>query len=148
MRWLIYKIKGCHWWKHRKGSVVDVMSVGICVIAMTVLMLAYMGSVQLLNSKSQIDQITRKYILRMETVGYLTGNDRLEMTQELAALGATELDYTGSTLNQVDYGSAISLVVRGKIPVRTVVSGSDLFNSTQEIIWYEFEERRISTAKN
>lgn len=115
---------------------------------MTVLMLAYMGSVQLLNSKSQIDQITRKYILRMETVGYLTGNDRLEMTQELAALGATELDYTGSTLNQVDYGSAISLVVRGKIPVRTVVSGSDLFNSTQEIIWYEFEERRISTAKN
>ncbi len=126
----------------------DVMSVGICLIAMTVLMLAYIGSVQLLNSKSQIDQITRKYILRMETVGYLTGNDRLEMTQELAALGATELDYTGSTLNQVDYGSAISLVVRGKIPVRTVVAGGDLFNSTQEIIWYEFEERRISTAKN
>ena len=126
----------------------DVMSVGICVIAMTVLMLAYMGSVQLLNSKSLIDQITRKYILRMETVGYLTGNDQLEMTQEFTALGAAELDYTGSTLNQVDYGSTISLVVRGKIPIRTIVADSDLFDTAWEIIWYEFEERRISTAKN
>ena len=143
----MYKIKGCHRWKHRKGSVVDVMSVGICVIAMTVLMLAYMGSVQLLNSKSQIDQIARKYILRMETVGYLTGNDQLEKTRELAALGAAELDYTGSTLNQVDYGSTISLVIRGKIPGRTVVTGSGLFHTTQEIAWYEFEEQRISTAK-
>ena len=142
------KIKECHWRKCRKGSVADVMSVGICVIAMTVLMLAYTGNIQLLNSKSQIDQIARKYILRMETVGYLTGNDRLEMTQELTALGATELDYTGSTLDQVDYGSTISLVIRGKIPGRTVIAGSNLLETTQEITWYEFEERRISTAKN
>ena len=144
----MYKIKDDHWRKCHKGSVADVMSVGICVIAMTVLMLAYMGSVRLLNSKSQIDQIARKYILRMETVGYLTGNDCLQMTQELAALGAIELDYTGSTLDQVDYGSTISLVIRGKIPGQKVVTGSGLFNTTQEIAWYEFEEQRISTAKN
>lgn len=118
------------------------------MIAMTVLMLAYTGSIQLLNSKSQIDQIARKYILRMETVGYLTGNDCLEMTQELTALGATELDYTGSTLNQVDYGATITLVIRGKIPGMTVVADSDLFGTTQKITLYEFEERRISTAKN
>lgn len=144
----MHKTKDCHVWKHHRGSVVDVMSVGICVIAMTVLMLAYMSSVRLLNSKSQIDQIARKYILRMETVGYLTGNDCLQMTQELAALGAIELDYTGSTLDQVDYGSTISLVIRGKIPGQTVVTGSGLFNTTQKIDWFEFEERRISTAKN
>lgn len=142
------KIKKCHIWKRHRGSVVDVMSVGICVIAMTVLMLAYMGSVRLLNSKSQIDQIARKYILRMETVGYLTANDRLEMTQELVALGATELDYTGSTLEQVDYGSTISLVIHGKIPGQAAVTGSGLFDTMQEIAWYEFEERKISTAKN
>ena len=144
----MYKIKDDHWRKYHKGSVADVMSVGICVIAMTVLMLAYTGSIQLLNSKSQIDQIARKYILRMETVGYLTGTDRLEMTQELTALGATELDYTGSTLNRVAYGSTISLVIRGKIPGRSVVTGSSLFDTTQKIALYEFEEQRISTAKN
>ncbi len=144
----MHKTKDYHWRKCRKGSVADVMSVGICVIAMTVLMLAYTGSIQLLNSKSQIDQIARKYILRMETVGYLTGNDCLEMTQELTALGATELDYTGSTLNQVDYGATITLVIRGKIPGMTVVADSDLFGTTQKITLYEFEERRISTAKN
>ena len=144
----MHRVKECHWWKHRNGSVVDVMSVGICVIAMTVLMLAYMGSVQLLNGKSQIDQIARKYILRMETVGYLTGNDCLEMTQELTQLGAMDLDYSGSTLNQVDYGSTISLVIRGKIPGRRVAMGNGLFHTTREIAWYEFEERRISTAKN
>ena len=144
----MHKNKKSFWQKCSKGSVAEVMSAGICIIAMTVLMLAYMGSIQLLYSKSKIDQIARKYILKMETVGYLTGNDRLEMTQELAAVGATALDYTGSTLNQVDYGSTISLVIRGKIPAQTVLTGSDLFQTTQGILLYEFEERRISTAKN
>lgn len=144
----MYQSKKCHWKKCRKGSVADMLSVGICVIAMTVLMLAYMGSIQLLNSKLQIDQIARKYILRMETVGYLTGNDRLMMTQELAAIGATELDYSESTLNQVEYGSPIYLVIRGKIPGREVRTGSALFHEPEKEIWYEFEERRVSTAKN
>ncbi len=144
----MYKMKDYHWLKCRKGSVTDVMSAGICVIAMTVLMLAFTGSIQLLNSKSRIDQIARKYILRMETVGYLTGADRLELTEELTALGAIELDYTGSTMNHVAYGSTISLVIRGKIPGRTVVTGSSLLGTTQEIALYEFEERKISTAKN
>ncbi len=144
----MYKMKDYHWLRCRKGTVADVMSAGICVIAMAVLMLAFAGSIRLLNSKSQIDQLARKYILRMETVGYLTVADRLEMTQELIALGAAELDYTGSTLNQVPYGSTISLVIRGKIPGRIVVTGSSLFDTTQETVLYEFAERRISTAKN
>lgn len=144
----MYKVKNYHWRRCRKGSVVDVMSVGICVLAMTVLMLAYIGSIQLMNSKARIDQVARKYILRMETVGYLTENDRLEMTQELTALGATDLDYTGSTVNRVNYGSTITLEIRGKIPWRTVSVGGHLFDAAQEIHLYDFEERRISTAKN
>ena len=90
----------------------------------------------------------RKYILRMETVGYLTENDCTEMTQELTSLGVTELDFTGSTVNRVSYGSAISLVIRGKIPGNMVGVGGNLFDSVQEVMLYDFEERRLSTAKN
>jgi len=136
------------WPQSHAGSVADVLSAGICVIAMTVLMLAYTGSIRLLNSKAEIDQIARKYILRMETVGYLTAQDSLLMTQELAGLGVTEIDYTGSTMNRVSYGEEISLVIHGKIPGKTIRIGNRLFDSGQELVWYELEEHRVSTAKN
>ncbi len=137
-----------HWLKSRKGSVADVLSAGICVLAMTVVMIAYTGNIQLLHGKAQIDQIVRRYLLRMETVGYLTEEDRLKMSQELSALGAAELDFSGSTMNSVGYGEKIILKVRGKIPGNTLSVESDLFCTVSKAAMYEFGEQRTSTAKH
>lgn len=134
--------------KKRKGNVVDVLTVGILVLGMTVLMIAYLGNIRLMEQKDEIGQIARKYILRMETVGYLTGNDRVQMSQELAGLGIQNLDFTGTTVNQVDYGEPIVLVIRGTIPGQNVIVGGDLLGTVFEKKQYDFEERRMSTAKN
>ena len=106
------------------------MAACLCMLAMTVLMLAYMDNVSLIFQKAAIGQLARKYILRMETGGELTEADRTTLLQELDSLGATEVTLEG-TSGQTGYGEPVELRIRGKLEDE-----------------YEFEERRVSTAKN
>ncbi len=115
----------------RKGNVGDLLSAAVCILAMTVVMLAYLNSVQLIQQKGAVGQLARRYILRMETVGCLTASDRTTLYQELEELGVTEIDLEGTTINAVPYGEAVALKIRGKL------KGA-----------YGFEETRVSTAKN
>lgn len=117
--------------KKEKGNVGDIMITGLCMLAMTVVMLSYMDNVQLIQQKTEVSQLARKYILRMETVGYLTRQDRTKLTAELQALGVTEIDYAGTTVNEVEYGDALTLQIQGKLREQ-----------------YVFTEQRVSTAKN
>lgn len=117
--------------RKERGSAADIMVSGLCILAMTVVMLSYMESVSLLNQKAFVGQLARKYILRMETVGYLTERDRIMLCQELETAGVSEVILEGTTLHEVVYGAPITLQIGGKLKGE-----------------YAFEERRVSTAKN
>lgn len=116
--------------KKEKGTVGDMMAACICMLLLSVLLLSYMDSVRLIEEKTEINQIARKYILRMETVGMLTESDRLMINQELEAAGASEIDLSGTTFEWVGYGEEIVLQIRGRL--RGI---------------YGFEEKCVSTAK-
>ena len=116
--------------KTEKGNIGDLMSAGICMLLLTVLLVAYMDSVRLADEKMEINQIARKYILRMETVGMLTESDRLLLCRELEAAGASDISLEGTTLERAGYGEEVLLKIKGKL--RKV---------------YDFEEKRMSTAK-
>ena len=109
--------------KREEGSIGDLMAAGLCMLAMTVVMLSYLESARMIQQKTAAGQIARKYILRMETVGTLTDADRA------ALWGGITLD--GTTTWQVDYGEPVVLQIQG-----TLGSG------------YEFTEKRVSTAKH
>ena len=130
------------------GSVMDVLTVSIYILVLTIVMLAYLGSVQIINCKAQISQISRKYILRMETVGYLTEDDRRNLEQELRALGVVSVLFTGSTLEKVEFGSPIYLVIHGRISTEGVDLGTSFFDTVFRMRSYEFEDKKMSTAKN
>lgn len=117
--------------KEEAGNVGDFMAACICMLMMSALLLSYVDSVRLIDSKSEINQIARKYILKMETVGRLTEVDEAALLEELAAAGASEVRLEGTTMHRVGYGSAIVLRVRGKL------GGT-----------YEFDEKRVSAAKH
>jgi len=117
--------------KRERGSIGDFMSAGICMLAMTLLMLAYMDNVWLIHRKSQVSQIARQYILRMETVGYLTEEDRVALNRELDEAGVTDVALNGTTMVPVTYGDIITLEIQGRLEGE-----------------YDFEEKRISTAKH
>ena len=117
--------------KRERGNIGDLMVSGICLLAMTVVMLAYLDSAGLIHQKTQVSQIARKYILRMETVGMLTEADQNALSSELRAVGVTEMRFDGTTVFQVGYGEPIILQIQGKLE-----NG------------YEFTEKRMSTAKH
>lgn len=116
--------------KKEAGNVGDFMAACICMLMMSALLLSYMDSVRLIDRKTEINQIARKYILKMETVGMLTEPDKSALLEELAAAGASEVRLEGTTVHRVGYGSAIVLHISGKL------GGT-----------YEFDEKRVSTAK-
>ena len=117
--------------KKSVGNIGNVMITGFCMLAMTVLMLSYMDNMQLIQQKMQVSQLARKYILKMETEGYLIPSARVALTEELQELGVTEVAYDGTTLEAISYGEPITLQIQGKLREK-----------------YEFAEKRASTAKN
>ena len=54
--------------KKEKGNVGEFMSVCICMLLLTVLLAAYMDSVRLIDEKTEINQIARRYILDRKSV--------------------------------------------------------------------------------
>lgn len=114
-----------------QGNVGDIMTMGLCVLAMTVVMGAYLDNVELIQQKTYVGQIARNYILKMETEGGMTQSDREMLTQDLENIGITDITLTCTSLGDAGYGEPISLHIRGKL------KGG-----------YEFEESRASTAKN
>lgn len=114
-----------------KGNIGDLLSTGLCILAMTTVMLSFVKYTELIHRKSMVGQVARKYILRMETTGYLVPEDGEKMKTELAGLGVTQIDLSGTTRQNVGYGAPIALHISGKMEGE-----------------YFFEEVRVSTAKN
>ena len=106
------------------------MITGIFILSMTVIMTTFMDDMKLVQQKMEVGQIARRYILRMETVGYLQSEDQASMLSELQEQGVTEVQLGMTTTQEVGYGGRIVLEIRGKLGGK-----------------YEFEEKRVSTAK-
>lgn len=117
--------------RKQKGNMGDLLFSGICILAMTVVMLSYLENVALIHQKEEVGQLARKYILRMETVGYLTTSDKTALCQELETMGVTGINLEGTTVNAVSYGAPIVLYIDGMLEGK-----------------YAFKEKRVSTAKN
>lgn len=100
------------------------------MLSMAVLMMTFLDEMQLLQQKSEVRQLARHFLLRMETTGGLLEEDRQELERELAGLGVTEVDLSGTSLGLSGYGAKIVLRIQGKL------GGTNAF-----------EERRVSTAK-
>ena len=113
-----------------EGSIGDFLAVGICMLFISLLLVRYMDSVGLINEKAQVNQLTRRYILRMETVGRLTSEDMAGLLSSLEQLGVSEINLDGTTFGNVGYGEMIVLRVQGKLRGE-----------------YAFEVKSVSTAK-
>lgn len=117
--------------KKEEGNIGDFIAVFMVLLAMTVVMLSYMDAMGVVQDKMKVSQLARQSILEMETVGYLTHSSEEILLENLALLGVTDIDLQGTTMEQVGYGEPIAIQIQGKI------KGS-----------YEFQENRVSTAKN
>lgn len=133
----------------RKGNVVDILPSMILLIAAMVLLIAFFDLYQALDRKEDVKQLSRRYMLSMETVGYLEAADKARLLQDLADLGITDVDLTGTTMSDAGYGNAIYLQISCKLPLEDLdMAGGDILSFFFKKGSIPISIRRVSTAKN
>lgn len=134
--------------KKKQGNIMDFLTILITITAMSFLVTAYLECTNIMMKKMEISQISRKYILKMETDGYLTEPTRNELVRELSEAGLQQIDISGTTLHPVSYGDAIYLKVTGNIQGRVVNVGDEMWNKGFLSTLFKVVEEKVSTAKN
>lgn len=126
----------------------DFLTVGIAMLAISLIVMASFDSMGLMVKKLEISQIARKYILVMETKGCLKQEDKLLLVAELEKLGLQEIDLTGTTLQPVNYGDTIQLKIQARVRGGYLADRQDVWSEGFGARDYYVEETRMSTAKN
>lgn len=133
--------------KKSQGNVMNLVTIGLSILAMTIVVTAYLQCTELMLKKTEVSQVSRKYILKMETEGYLSQSNENAMIQELRNLGVQNIDLTGTTQSPVTYGDTIILSIRGNIRMN-MVDVEEVWNGGNSTRTLKLEEKRMSTAKN
>jgi hypothetical protein len=131
-----------------RGSMTDFLPMGLAVLAISIVMMSFLSLSRVLAVEEQASQIARQYMLRMETVGFLTPQDQNNLEMELAARGITNVSYEGTTHTKVGYGAPIHLCIQGRITGQALEMDKDLFQAMFAKNLYEFEIKLVSTAKH
>ncbi len=126
----------------------DLVTMGMLILAVSIVMMAYLEGTQLMMKKLEVSQVSRRYILKMETEGYLTPQNKEDMLRELYDIGMKNIDVTGTTLQPVSYGDTIMLKIKGTINVRMREDAKEVWENGFRENQIPMEETRMSTAKN
>lgn len=115
----------------------------IIVLALVIIFTTWLANV---DKKESIDQVVRKYTLKLETVGYLDEDTQNQLITELTNAGMKNakcnvpvikngISYKTTTVAQ-SYGNPIYLVITGEVPLNDpkLVSGDRTGNSIVKII--------------
>ncbi len=101
-----------------KGILDQFLPAIIVIVLLAVLWTGSMISASTIDRSTDIQQVARTYLLKMETDGYLTEENRNLLLSDLAALDMEQIDLTGTTITDVGYGNRIDLVIRGVVNLK------------------------------
>lgn len=134
--------------RKRKGNVIDWLGSLIFILAVVLLIFTYLNFTRVFDIKEDVKQASREYMLKMETVGYLTPEDRASLTAKLQSLGVTGIDLAGTTSGApAGYGNRIVLVIKCKIPGDVLDINGSIFNAVFRDTSFPMTVTRESTAK-
>lgn len=133
--------------KKSPANVMNLVTIGMAILAVSIVVMVYLQCTELMLLKLEVSQVSRKYILKMETEGYLTYENQNQLLLELKALGIKNIELSGTTLYPVAYGDTIVLRIKGNIPAN-MIKQDEVWNGKTEVRLLELEEKRVSTAKN
>ena len=91
----------------------------LAAIVTVILVIVFAGWMSNFDRKMNFDQVTRKYILKMETTGGLTAEDESDLLAELAPYAKNiELEYDGKKTTrkgEAQYGDDIDLYIKADL---------------------------------
>lgn len=104
--------------KKRKGSkTIDFISIVMALIVMVIISVIMTSWMANIDDKDQIDLIARKYLLKMETEGYLTGQEEQNLLSELAENKMSSVSLNGTSRTEVGYGNVVNLHITGSLEI-------------------------------
>lgn len=133
--------------KKSKGMINSVPGLFISILASVAVVIVYFSLIEVLTLDADLNQIGRKYILEMETEGYLTSASKTKMEQLLCEKGATEIDFSGTTMSSPGYGEPIHLKATVSVPLEKMNIDNGLLEAFREEKVWTFTISLTSTAK-
>lgn len=102
----------------------------IVILALVVLITSWLANV---DTKQNVDQIVRKYTIKLETDGYLSDETQAKLLKELADAGlnnpscSQEVQGHRTTTERQSYGSKVYLAITGTVTINDpeLINGAD-----------------------
>ena len=131
----------------RKKAVGNMLSCMLGILFLFIVMYLGLAIYSRLNLAIKKTGIERRYMLYMETQGYLAPERQEALKNELEAIGVENISFSGTTLMPIGYGQEVVLSVTGVIRTNGVSGITQHFSFVREV-GSNFRIYRKSTAKN
>lgn len=133
--------------KKKKGNVSEFGIVIITLVTLFIIVMVNITASADYSKKDNISILSRMYILKMETKGYLDQEDEVSLINDLTEVGMKNISLVGTTKSNVGYGKTINLTINGEIEI-TEYKIKNLFSIDTLKKPIPVEEKRKSTAKH
>lgn len=134
--------------KKVKGNILgSAFTTLISILAFFIIIMVFISYLNDSNVPYTVKMLSREYILRMESKGYLDATSESELRDELEDLGIYDINFGSTTKIKGDYGSEVVLEIYGKYDLKeySVLSTFDLSESTKVL---NIHEKQTSTGKH
>lgn len=91
----------------------------LTIVALAVMLVFFTGWMANLSARDHVYQLSRRYILQMETEGYLDSTLESSLRADLADAGMSNISLSGTTTSEVEYGNVIFLKITGDLDINS-----------------------------
>ena len=91
----------------------------LTIVALAVMLVFFTGWMANLSARDYVYQLSRRYILQMETEGFLSSTLESSLRADLADAGMSNISLSGTTTSEVEYGNVIFLKITGYLDINS-----------------------------
>lgn len=119
---------------NKKNGSVDTVAMSLmAILVISFVAVYFISNVVPIKKSTDAEGIARKYMLKMEQKGYLTPDNESAMINDFNNIGITNIDISGTTLTQVNYGEDVYLHISYKYHVRSITTNGGLIPLFQDV---------------
>lgn len=91
----------------------------LTIVALAVMLVFFTGWMANLSARDHVYQLSRRYILQMETEGFLNSTLESSLRADLTDAGMSNISLSGTTTSEVEYGNVIFLRITGDLDINS-----------------------------
>lgn len=118
----------------------------LTMVFISILLFIFLNATKQDKIADDLDRMGRKYMLHMETDGYLTAENKNELIRGLESIGVRNISLAGTTMQSVEYGSEINLMISCDVEIENITMEG--FKIKKKIDSVRYSDTWSSTAKN